>query len=339
MAEQTGKNLVVFSDGTGKEGGESPNSNVYKLFNMVEDRTERQIAFYDRGLGTGWRKLSGMAAGRGISQNIRECYQFIFDNYQAGDKIYLFGFSRGAYTVRSLGGFISLFGMLPKSRPELIEKAYKIYKIANPNQREKRAHIFLSKHHTMRSPIELIGVWDTVGALGLPFKTLDLLNPLKHKFHDTTLSPSIKYGFHALAIDDERLTFHPTFWNERKIEDHQTIEQVWFAGMHTDVGGGYEEQQLSDIALQWMVRKAEGAGLHIYPKHKVRVSPDPDGKMHNSRKGLLGGLYRKKQRNLDDNILRAKVHASVMQRKPDRHNNPHNKYHPWILDGPHEMVS
>ena len=107
-----GKNIVVFSDGTGQEGGKGTNTNVYKLFNMVLDRSPEQIAFYDRGLGTGWRKITGNAAGRGISKNIRECYEFIFENYAAGDQIYLFGFSRGATTVRSLSGFIHLFGIL-----------------------------------------------------------------------------------------------------------------------------------------------------------------------------------------------------------------------------------
>ncbi len=122
------KNIVVFSDGTAQEGGKGNNTNVYILFNMIEDRTPNQIAFYDRGLGTGWRKITGSTFGAGISKNIQECYEFIFENYQADDQIYLFGFSRGAFTVRSLSGFINLFGILPKSRRELIKEAYKIYK-------------------------------------------------------------------------------------------------------------------------------------------------------------------------------------------------------------------
>ena len=116
------KNIVIFSDGTGQEGGEGHNTNIYKIFNMLEDRTSRQVTFYDRGLGTGWRKISGNAFGAGISKNIKECYQFIFENYESGknnepnDQIYLFGFSRGAATVRSLSGFIHEFGILPKTR-------------------------------------------------------------------------------------------------------------------------------------------------------------------------------------------------------------------------------
>ena len=138
------KNIVVFSDGTGQEGGKRYNTNVYKLFNMVLDRSPEQIVYYDRGLGTGWRKFLGLAFGMGISRNIRDCYRFIFENYVAGDKIYLFGFSRGAATVRSLSSFIHVFGMLPKSRPELIQHAYKIYKTRNERRRGTKAKAFIT---------------------------------------------------------------------------------------------------------------------------------------------------------------------------------------------------
>lgn len=137
------KNIVIFSDGTGQEGGKGANSNIYKLFNMVEDRTSQQISFYDRGLGTGWRKVSGSIGGAGISQNIKECYEFIFENYEAGDQIFLFGFSRGAATVRSLSSFIHYFGIMPKSRPELIDEAYDIYKKkTNQNSIVKQKNLF-----------------------------------------------------------------------------------------------------------------------------------------------------------------------------------------------------
>ncbi len=123
------KNIIVLSDGTGQEGGVGSNTNVYKLFNMIEDRTNKQIAYYDPGIGTDWRKVTGSIVGRGFSENILDCYRFIFDNFEAQDKIFLFGFSRGAATVRSLSAFIHLFGVLPKSRPDLIKQAFRIYKI------------------------------------------------------------------------------------------------------------------------------------------------------------------------------------------------------------------
>ena len=169
------KNIVVFSDGTGQEGGKGNNTNVYKLFNMVEDRTADQITFYDRGLGTGFRKITGNISGMGISQNIYECYKFIFENYLADDNIFLFGFSRGATTVRSLSGFIHLFGILPKSRPELIKQAYKIYKIEDSEERKKRADDLVARHHNQWTKVKFIGVWDTVDALGLPIKSISTL--------------------------------------------------------------------------------------------------------------------------------------------------------------------
>jgi uncharacterized protein (DUF2235 family) len=304
-----GKNIVVFSDGTGQEGGEGTNSNVYKLFNMVLDRSPEQVAFYDRGLGTGWRKITGNAAGMGISHNIRECYEFIFENYVAGDQIYLFGFSRGATTVRSLSGFIHLFGILPKSRRELIEQAYGIYK--------------------------------TVAALGVPIKSIDVVIDkipfFMHGFHDLRLSQSVENAYHALAIDDERKTFHPTLWDP-EITTDQTMKQVWFCGMHTDVGGGYPEQELSDIALEWMLRMAEKNGLRIYPGHRVEVrGDDANGTMHNSRGNRLTRIYRTKVRSWPKATHgKPLVHKSVLERALNRHNKKDPPYKPWILDGSYD---
>lgn len=335
-----GKNIVVFSDGTGKEGGEGADTNVYKLFNMVLDRTPDQIAFYDRGLGTGWRKITGNAAGAGISQNIMECYEFVFDNYSAGDEIFLFGFSRGATTVRSLSGFIHLFGVLPKSRRELIKQAYRIYRISDRKKREGMAKDFVGRHHTMWCKVKFLGVWDTVAALGVPIKAIDVLvdkiPAFKHRYHDLRLSKSVVHGRHALAIDDERLTFHPTLWDPQIGED-QTMKQVWFCGMHTDVGGGYEEQALSDIVLEWMLKEAKEHGLKIYSGHKVRIGGDPDGMMHDSRGGTLTRFYRRKVRSWPESHGKPRVHESVLKRTRNRHNQGDSPYKPWILDGSYEF--
>ena len=179
---------------------------------MVEDRTDQQIAFYDRGLGTGWRKISGNVFGAGISKNILDCYEFIFETYSAGDQVFLLGFSRGAATVRSLTSFIDLFGILPRSRPELIKRAYKIYKTRDGSSRQKLAEEFLKRNHTMWCRIKFLGVWETVAALGIPFKSLDVLIdqvPLfHHSFQNLRLSDSVKHGRQALAIDDERFEWY-----------------------------------------------------------------------------------------------------------------------------------
>ena len=331
------KNIVIFCDGTGQEGGSGFDTNVYKLFNMVEDRTEKQINYYGRGLGTGWRKFTGNISGMGISKNIYECYGFIFNNYMAGDNIFLFGFSRGATTVRSLSGFIHLFGILPKARPDLIKIAYKIYKISDNKKRKERADEFVSRHHNQWCKVKFLGVWDTVDALGLPFFNkinffIDWIPFFRHKYHNLTLSESVEHARHALAIDDERKTFHPKLW-DKEIKDYQTMKQVWFCGMHTDVGGGYREQQLSDIPLIWMTEEAKNFGLRLYPKHKVKINPDPDGFMHDSRKGFPGILFRKKVRSWNPETHgNPVIHQSVLMRKSNSQNQKDPEYKPWILD-------
>lgn len=330
-----GKNIVVFSDGTGQEGGKHYNTNVYKLFNMVEDRTDKQVTFYDRGLGTGVRRLGGKVSGAGISRNIKDCYRFIFEEWNASDRLYLFGFSRGATTVRSLSSFIHLFGILPKSRPELIDKAYDIYRIDDRDRRDREASQFIRRHHNMWCRIRFLGVWDTVAALGVPIKAIDVvlgkLPFFRHRFQDLRLSKSVEHARQALAIDDERKIFHPVIWGT-ELQDYQTLQQVWFCGMHTDVGGGYEQQALSDIPLIWMRDEAVRHGLRIYPHHKRELHPDPDGAMHDSRGTAMTRLYRRAVRGWDEATHgRPLVHESVLKRTLGRDNSPQTPYAPWIL--------
>ena len=335
MAGRMGKNIIVFSDGTGQEGGKGNNSNVYKLFNIILDRSPKQIAFYDRGLGTAWWKNVAKATGWGISQNIRDCYQFIFDNFESGDEIFLFGFSRGATTVRSLSSFIHYFGILPKARPELIKQAYKIYRIGDREIRKAKAEAFIARNHTMWCKIRFLGVWDTVAALGVPVRGLDAIIDrvpfFKHSFHDLQLSESVVHARHALAIDDERLSFHPTLW-DAEIGKDQTMKQVWFCGMHTDVGGGYKEPELSEIALDWMRREAMEHGLEIYNERKL--AGDADGKMHDSRGNWRSRLYRHAVRSWPTKTHgKPRIHAGALDRKLNRHNKADPAYMPWILDG------
>ncbi len=329
-----GKNIVVLSDGTGQEGGVGNNTNVYKLFNMLEARTPRQVVFYDAGLGTGLRKVTGMAAGMGISSNIREGYEFIFDNYEAGDRIFLLGFSRGAATVRSLSAFLHTFGLLPQSRPDLIRRAWQIYRRRHSDKRQQLAEEFIAANHTMWAKVHFLGCYDTVAALGFPFRTvstvLDQVPFFRHTFHNFQLSDSVEHAYHAVAIDDERKTFHPVLW------DHDDrVHQVWFMGMHTDVGGGYREHGLSDIALVWMIDQAVKYGLHIYPGHNVKIKPDPEDVMHDSRGRRVTKIYRRKAREWPpgrpDTPI---VHESVLKRVEALQGSP-RPYRPWILDVDH----
>jgi len=334
-----GKNIVIFSDGTGQKGGVGSNTNVYKLFNMVEDRTDRQIVFYDPGLGTDWRKITGMINGMGISRNILDCYRFLFENFNADDQIYLFGFSRGAATVRSLSGFIHLFGILPLSRPDLIEQAFDIYKDTNTEDRIKKADAFIKKHHTMWCKIKFIGVWDTVAALGVPIKGIgELLDRFfPSKFHSFELSESIEYARHALSIDEERKSFHPVIWNPIENDVNGKLKQVWFCGVHTDVGGGYAEDDLSNYSLQWMIQEAIDKNLLIYDKKGLESFmasiPDINGIMHNEQKQYPGKLLKRMKRGWDKKVMGEPcIHESVLKRTKNNDNSDTPKYAPWIFD-------
>jgi uncharacterized protein (DUF2235 family) len=335
--QSTGKNIAVFCDGTGQEGGVGSNTNVYKLFQMVEDRTSNQVAFYDAGLGTNWQKYTGSISGAGITKNILECYQFISDQYQWGDRIFLFGFSRGAATVRSLAGFISRFGILPHSRPDLGAQAWKIYMKSDLDRREKMATDFLRRNTTTWCNIDFVGVWDTVSALGLPKAGayLDSIPGMRHTFHDFKLSKCIQHAYHAISIDEDRKAFLPTLYQteengvsllgeafvDPRIGDaseqadrnrKQTLRQVWFTGVHTDVGGGYPEKGLSDISLAWMIDRAMDEEvlehpLKLFPFNNVEIEQDIEGVIHSER-----DTWKKK-------LLLA--------------GNESTAYKPWILEG------
>ena len=340
------KNIVIFSDGTGQEGGTDHNSNVYKLFNLILDRSPRQISFYDRGLGTGWRKATGNIAGRGFSKNVVQCYEFIFQNYEDGDKIFLFGFSRGAATVRSLTGFIHLFGILPRSRGKLIKKAWKIYKITDAKTRKDRAKVFVGLNHNMWAQVEFLGVWDTVAALGVPSTRIDKIVNwiIPHGFHDFSLSACVKHACHALAIDDVRKTFHPVLFRpDPGDREDPRLRQVWFMGMHTDVGGGYRDKELSDIVLEWMVQHAVGRGLHLYNDQRTErthtCTPNPNGTMHDSRSTFWKKrLFKAKQRQWDAKTFgQPVIHQSVILRTAGIDNAKDGGYKPWILEQKHEI--
>ncbi|MBA3971366.1 MAG: DUF2235 domain-containing protein, partial [Bacteroidetes bacterium] len=289
---------------------------------------------------TGIEGVAGMIVGKGFSRNILDCYRFIFENFQSDDNIYLFGFSRGAATVRSLSGFIHLFGILPVSRADIIEEAFDIYRIHNKEKRERKAKDFIDKHHTMWCKIKFLGVFDTVAALGLPNKWVSALLDkfIPHKFHSFELSDSVEFARQALSIDDERKTFHPTLWNKLSSDQHaDRMKQVWFCGVHTDVGGGYPEEDLSNISLKWMLKEATAKGLIIYeksPAYKKFIASEPniDGIMHNEQIGFTGKLFKKQRRNWDEltNGLLC-IHPSVLKRNKNTRNLQEPAYNPWIL--------
>ena len=238
-----------------------------------------QVCYYHNGVGTDagfFSKFVGGALGWGLSGIVQDAYRFIANNYRTGDQIYIFGFSRGAYAARSLAGFIGFAGLLDKKRLAWLPEAYKLYR-TSPEKREaspyakKLKDLRLETHRDV--PIHFVGVWDTVGALGAPTPGLKWFTKRWVKFHDTSLGKDVRHAYHALAIDERRRPFKPDIWTA-KGDPNQVVEQVWFAGVHSNIGGSYKDHVLSDISLKWMMERAQGCGLE-FRAHLEELQPQP----------------------------------------------------------------
>lgn len=290
------KRLIVCCDGTWNRADQESNgvpcpTNVVKIAYRIAKRDGAipQITFYDQGVGTGnvIDRYSGGAFGDGLADNILDAYRFLVANYEEGDQIFLFGFSRGAYTARSLGGMMRKCGILRREGVRHYREAVNLYR-SETRPIDAQAVSFRKANSVVEDiEIQCIGVWDTVGSLGIPLRGLRGLTRRKHQFHDTELSGAVKNAFHALAIDEHRAPFEPTLW-DFKPKPPQRVEQVWFCGAHSDVGGGYAEPGLSDIALQWMIDRATEAGL-VFDNavvQKLPLGPKPLQELHNSKTGL-----------------------------------------------------
>ena len=261
------KRLVVCCDGTWNRpdqlsGGVVSPTNVSKLALGVarEDSAGTpQLLYYHHGVGTKrFERIRGGALGLGLSRNVRDCYRFLVENYEPGDQLYFFGFSRGAFTARSTVGLVRKAGILRPEHVGRIKDAYRLYRETgdkgHPNGLESR--IFRRMYSDEEPDIHFVGVWDTVGSLGIPGLRGRLANRL-WGFHDTALSSHVSFAYHALAIDEQRGPFKPTLWQQQEHAQGQTLEQVWFAGVHSDVGGGYPDCGLAEIPLLWMAQRAQ----------------------------------------------------------------------------------
>ncbi|MGI9304587.1 MAG: DUF2235 domain-containing protein [Gammaproteobacteria bacterium] len=324
------KNIIICSDGTWNkwESSNEKNTNVARLWEaLIDQEGMGQVAFYDAGVGTGMSRYIGGATGYGISQNILDCYGEIIKRYRPGDRIYLFGFSRGAYTVRSLSGLLYACGVLKHHDEALIRQAYRIYRDGN-----KTEQVEFKARHGVSARVKMIGVWDTVGALGIPVGLINKINPFFHRFHDTKLNPVVDHCYHAVAIDEQREPFAPTLWDESNKSANQTVEQVWFPGVHSDVGGGYPERGLADIALNWMVIKARRHGVRFKPQHLARIAPDHKGPLHDSRSGWKRLLMRKEIRDIRPG-RKTWIHVAAEDkaRTSSRGYTPSNVIEPWSL--------
>jgi uncharacterized protein (DUF2235 family) len=262
------KKIIFCADGTWNTPKEK--TNVYKIFKAIL-QTPNQVVFYDDGVGTNGvplQKLTGAALGAGIFEKVKTGYSKIAQVYKPGDEIFIFGFSRGAFTARSLAGMISLCG-LPTSGfdDKLVNDAFDAYRF--PLQRESILKN-LNAYKLCLPPIKMVGVWDTVAALGASAIS-GQVGPL-FSFLDPTLHPNIQNAYHALAIDEWRREFAPTLWNKPATPvPGQTLEQVWFSGSHGNIGGGYLKSKVSDLCLHWMMKKAENLGLQMDPAVVINI--------------------------------------------------------------------
>lgn len=331
------KRLITCSDGTWDKPetdskGDTVDSNVcimYNAISKVDAKGTVQMKVYDTGVGTGYSfkdKFAGGIIGFGIDQKIKDIYTFLMLNYEQGDEIYLFGFSRGAYTARSLAGFIRCCGILKHEHINLVDKAYELYRDRN-DYTSPTSDLMVSfrKNYCVEdvTKIKFIGVWDTVASLGLPLPLFSKYNSERYKFHDATLSSTVEYAFHALAVDEHRKMFKPTLWeksNNNAVKEEgfeQKMEQRWFPGVHCNIGGGYRQDGLSNGALQWLVKNAVLAGLAFVPEKLEPFKPNWADQMANSYV-LPYNLWPPISREISlDPLYNAYIDESVWRRKKD----------------------
>ena len=310
------KRLIICCDGTWNSPEQHHVTNVVRTARAVRPADKDgvpQIVFYDWGIGSYSGKLTGGMLGAGIDKNIQDAYRFLVHNYLPGDEVLLFGFSRGAYTARSLVGFIRNAGLLRKIDADLIPKAYGLYR--RPAKPDARSAVRFRADHSRNIRIAFVGVWDTVGALGIPSRIVERMGGnQRYAFHDTSLSGIIDHACHAVAIDEQRVDFEPALWT-RLPKPGQVIEQQWFAGVHGDVGGGNGDSGLSDTALEWVWSGAEAAGLALDEGYRLKATrPNPLGKLHRSWTGMyrMKGRRRRPLGELPPEL--ESVHHSVRQR-------------------------
>lgn len=285
------KRLTVFLDGTWNDP--ASNTNVHRLSQLVADRDARgtqQFVHYDPGVGTRrFEKLRGGTVGMGLSANVQHAYGWIRRNYEEGDEVYIFGFSRGAYTARSLGGLIAGCGLARTNAPLTDDYLYNryqhrkgdalpIYKLQYIRDESRERTLTQEEAQLLdgsrRINIRMMGVWDTVGALGVPWTGMPLIGRDKFYFHNPNLSNIYENAYHAVAIDENRRAYKPTLWTlfQRERPDRAipprpqmpalaNVEQRWFVGAHANVGGGYPHDTLNLPALAWMQSKASRLGL------------------------------------------------------------------------------
>lgn len=268
-------------------------TNVWRFFRSIDPTGPDgvvQDAWYNEGVGTSrLNKLTGAAFGAGLDKHILDGYKRLVKVYEPGDQIYIIGFSRGAYTARSLVGMIRNCGIVRNGLTANLQigVAYGIYRTRDDGPSSSAAVNF-RKLFAHEAKIHFLGVWDTVGALGIPLSAAQRFNAAFYEFHDTELSAIVERAYHAIAVDEHRAEYDVTLWKPQQ-KPTQILEQRWFPGAHADVGGGYADRQLSDLTLRWMQDRAIDASLGLKP---VALGPQNYlGPLTDSYASFLGGVH------------------------------------------------
>ena len=272
---------VVLLDGTMSSLAEGEETNVGLIFNLLHEvaRSGRVSLYYEAGTQwSDWSMTLDVIEGRGINRRIRRSYGWLASRYRPGDRLFLIGYSRGAFAVRSLAGVIDKVGLLRQDEAieRLVQQAFRHYQIKDG--REAR-EVFTDSHCWRDVPIEMIGCFDTVKSLGLRAPFVWKWSEIRHSFHNHQLGHHVRHGYHALALDETREAFRPILW-ECDPGRERIVEQVWFRGSHGDVGGhlsgSYKARPLSNIPLTWMLERVEQCGLPLPSDWRQRYPTDPD---------------------------------------------------------------
>ena len=329
------KNIVFCSDGTGNTSRNR--TNVFQIFQMLK-KTDSQIKAYDKGVGTRFGNwLRGSAFGRGLSINVLDGFRFLSDSFEEDDSIYLFGFSRGAYTVRSLASMVSLCGLAPpNSSRRVISMFWRTYKSNRKSERyiQKLAKL-RADYGSRKVSIKAVCVWDTVGSIGKQTRTNDIRGKLSHRFHRMSVFPEVNRIYHAVSIDERRTQFYPHLLKDQAKNKDTIVEEVWFPGVHSDIGGSFrdDDSSLGDITLEWMLSRVDGE-LQLKDEFVQKLRPDPLGRIHNVEGGLIFSFFRKKNRAIGRGSV---LHHSVLDRIAEpphehhQHREPSGNYTPLAL--------
>lgn len=319
MQPRPSRTHVVIIDGTLSRLDEGDETNAGLLYKLLLDvgPSVAQSVRYDPGVqAEGLSKWLHIAAGIGVNRAILDGYAVLSSRYEPGDDIMIFGFSRGAYAARSLAGFIGRIGLIKRANAteRRIQRAFRLYEAETIGA---AASDFTSEFCHPEAPIKVLGVWDTVKALGLPYPILNRLAPMATEFHDHNLSPNTRNAFHALAIDENRASYEPLPW---RISEGTTarVEQAWFPGAHADIGGQvagvHRARTLSNIPLVWMLDRAEACGLILPDGWRDEFPCDAAAPMHGAYRGSAKLFVARKPRVVG-RCSSEFVHVSVAERQ------------------------